>query len=69
MQYLNSWYTRGEHNVFFCEQVFQANHDPDTVVTNMLKMAVSAHYVRIKPQSWNNHIALRAEVYKGAASK
>ena len=52
-----------------CYQVFQGNHDPDTVVTNMLKMAVNAHYVRIKPQSWYNHIALRVEVYKGEASK
>lgn len=53
----------------FWLQVFQGNSDPDTVVTNMLKMAVNARYVRIKPQSWHNHIAIRAEVYKGAASK
>ena len=55
--------------IFFGLQVFQGNNDPDTVVTNMLKMAVNAHYVRIKPQSWHNHIALRAEVFKGEASK
>lgn len=35
----------------------------------MLKMAVNARYVRIKPQSWHNHIAMRVEVYKGEASK
>ena len=53
----------------FWLQVFQGNSDHDTVVTNMLKMAVNARYVRIKPQSWHNHIAIRAEVYKGAASE
>lgn len=35
----------------------------------MLKMAVNARYVRIKPQSWHNHIAMRVEVYKGEASE
>lgn len=53
---------------FGIAKVFQGNYDPNTVVTNMLKMAVNAHYVRIKPQSWHNHIALRAEVFKGEAS-
>ncbi|XP_078372679.1 uncharacterized protein LOC144656323 isoform X3 [Oculina patagonica] len=53
---------------FGIAKVFQGNNDPDTVVTNMLKMAVNAHYVRIKPQSWHNHIAMRVEVYKGEAS-
>ncbi|XP_068754571.1 uncharacterized protein [Montipora capricornis] len=52
---------------FGVAKVFQANNDPDTVVTNMLKMAVNAHYVKIKPQSWHNHIALRVEIYKGEA--
>lgn len=53
---------------FGIAKVFQGNSDPDTVVTNMLKMAVNARYVRIKPQSWHNHIAMRVEVYKGEAS-
>lgn len=53
---------------FGIAKVFQGNSDPDTVVTNMLKMAVNARYVRVKPQSWHNHIAMRVEVYKGEAS-
>lgn len=53
---------------FGIAKVFQGNSDPDTVVTNMLKMAVNARYLRIKPQSWHNHIAMRVEVYKGEAS-
>lgn len=68
--YMTLWYLLILYAIFcFWLQVFQGNNDPDTIVTNMLKMAVNAHYVRIKPQSWHNHIALRAEVYKGEASK
>lgn len=54
---------------WFMTQVFQGNTDAETTVTNHLKRAVNARYVRIKPQTWNNHIAMRIEVYKGEASK
>lgn len=54
---------------WFVMQVFQGNTDAETTVTNHLKRAVNARYARIKPQTWNNHIAMRVEVYKGEASK
>ena len=41
---------------------FNANSDRDTVVTNTFSPRV-ARYVRLYPQTWNVHIALRWEVY------
>eukprot|EP00058_Branchiostoma_floridae_P006901 XP_002592389.1 hypothetical protein BRAFLDRAFT_67254 [Branchiostoma floridae] len=42
--------------------VFPGNTDINTPVTNLLNYSVDARFVRFLPQSWNLHIAMRAEV-------
>lgn len=45
------------------DKVFTGNADRNTVVTHVLLQPITARYVQIKPKSWNNHIAMRAEFY------
>ncbi|XP_051914679.1 neuropilin-2a isoform X2 [Hippocampus zosterae] len=44
-------------------KVFHANTDPAEVVLNRIPQPVLARFVRIRPQSWRNGIALRFELY------
>ncbi|TRY66022.1 hypothetical protein DNTS_014111 [Danionella cerebrum] len=44
-------------------KVFHANADPSEVVLNRIPQPVLARFVRIRPQSWKNGIALRFELY------
>jgi len=44
-------------------QTFQANEDATEVVLNKIHSPVLARFVRIRPQSWHNGIALRLELY------
>ncbi|KAL1022354.1 hypothetical protein UPYG_G00025560 [Umbra pygmaea] len=44
-------------------KVFHANTDPSEVVLNRVPQPVLARFVRIRPQSWKNGIALRFELY------
>ncbi|XP_072674268.1 coagulation factor VIII isoform X1 [Canis lupus baileyi] len=43
-------------------KVFQGNRDSSTPVRNALEPPLVARYVRLHPQSWAHHIALRLEV-------
>ncbi|KTF84959.1 hypothetical protein cypCar_00043255, partial [Cyprinus carpio] len=43
--------------------VFYANVDPSEVVLNRIPQPVLARFVRIRPQTWKNGIALRFELY------
>lgn len=58
--------------LFLTSQIFHANTDPAEVVLNRVPQPVLARFVRIRPQSWKNGIALRFELYgcqiTGAAS-
>lgn len=44
-------------------KVFHANTDPSEVVLNRIPQPVLARFVRIRPQTWKNGIALRFELY------
>ncbi|XP_018580863.1 neuropilin-2-like isoform X1 [Scleropages formosus] len=44
-------------------KVFHANTDPSEVVLNRIPQPILARFVRIRPQSWKNGIALRFELY------
>ncbi|KAK9969615.1 hypothetical protein ABG768_027774, partial [Culter alburnus] len=44
-------------------KVFHANADPSEVVLNRIPQPVLARFVRIRPQTWKNGIALRFELY------
>ncbi|KAA0722745.1 Neuropilin-2 Vascular endothelial cell growth factor 165 receptor 2 [Triplophysa tibetana] len=44
-------------------EIFHANTDPSEVVLNRVPQPVLARFVRIRPQTWNNGIALRFELY------
>lgn len=44
-------------------QTFQANEDATEVVLNKIHSPVLTRFVRIRPQSWHNGIALRLELY------
>ena len=49
-----------------CPQLFTGNdptRDRDDVVTNDFDWPIAARFVRLNPQSWNNQIALRWEIY------
>ncbi|CAB1452822.1 unnamed protein product [Pleuronectes platessa] len=43
--------------------IFHANTDPAEVVLNRVPQPVLARFVRIRPQTWRNGIALRFELY------
>ncbi|XP_030641950.1 neuropilin-2b isoform X2 [Chanos chanos] len=45
------------------QKVFHANSDPTEVVLNRIPQPVLARFVRIRPQTWKNGIALRFELY------
>ncbi|XP_030635634.1 neuropilin-2a [Chanos chanos] len=44
-------------------KIFHANTDPSEVVLNRIPQPVLARFVRIRPQTWKNGIALRFELY------
>ncbi|XP_028281141.1 neuropilin-2a isoform X2 [Parambassis ranga] len=44
-------------------KTFHANTDPTEVVLNRVPQPVLARFVRIRPQTWKNGIALRFELY------
>ncbi|XP_030341334.1 neuropilin-2 isoform X6 [Strigops habroptila] len=44
-------------------KTFQANEDATEVVLNKIHSPVLTRFVRIRPQSWHNGIALRLELY------
>lgn len=44
-------------------QLFHANADATEVVLNRIPQPVLARFVRIRPQTWKNGIALRFELY------
>lgn len=48
---------------FSTPQIFHANTDPAEVVLNRVPQPVLARFVRIRPQTWRNGIALRFELY------
>ena len=43
-------------------QIFEGNWDSNTTVTHYFYAPVVAQYVRIKPQTWETHIAIRFEL-------
>ncbi|KAF3857212.1 hypothetical protein F7725_009071 [Dissostichus mawsoni] len=45
------------------ETIFHGNTDPTEVVLNRVPQPVLARFVRIRPQTWKNGIALRFELY------
>ena len=47
----------------FYLQLFVGNTDENTVVTNHFMGFIEAKKIRIHPQTWENTICLRAEVY------
>ena len=51
--------------IHFTLQVFKANNDSDSVVTNRLEVPILARFVRINPLAWNQlgSICLRLELY------
>lgn len=53
--------SRGNYIPDFSLQVFKANHDHQSPVTNTLEPPLFARFVRIHPRQWHNHIALRIE--------
>ena len=44
-------------------QVFHGNYDRFTVVKNKLHKPIITRYIRIRPETWQSHISLRAEFY------
>lgn len=46
-----------------CLQIFHGNTDATEVVLNRIPQPVLARFVRIRPQTWKNGIALRFELY------
>ena len=48
---------------FLIFQIFYGNRDSDTVVYNILKPPITAHFIQILPLEWHNHISLRIEIY------
>lgn len=51
--------------VFDFLQIFQANNDSDSVVTNTLSPSILARFIRVLPLEWNQleTICLRLELY------
>lgn len=47
----------------FLMQVYQANSDKASIVTNKFSSPRSAEWISIAPTSWSSCIALRLEVY------
>ena len=47
-------------NILVC-QVFQANSDRHTIVTNTFPRSVLASYIRVHPQLWYSWVSMRVE--------
>lgn len=60
---LNIIYEYYSMTYFSPYQIFHANTDPAEVVLNRVPQPVLARFVRIRPQTWRNGIALRFELY------
>ena len=45
------------------EGTFKANKDTSTAVGHILAPAIVCRYLRFTPVAWNQHIALRVEIY------
>ncbi|POI35723.1 hypothetical protein CIB84_000525 [Bambusicola thoracicus] len=58
----NGWTPNVDSNKEYL-QTFQANEDATEVVLNKIHSPVLTRFVRIRPQSWHNGIALRLELY------
>jgi hypothetical protein len=50
-------------DVFFYLQVFIGNSDTDTKVNHKLEPPIEARFIRLLPQTWNEHVSLRWELY------
>ena len=49
-----------------CPQLFTGNdptRDHETVATNEFDWPIAARFVRLNPQTWNNFITMRWEIY------
>ena len=46
-------------------KVFPGNNDQYTSVSHDLTYPIITRYIRIHPESWHNHTAMRAEFYGG----
>ncbi|KAL9968117.1 hypothetical protein ACROYT_G026449 [Oculina patagonica] len=46
---------------------FDGNQDSDTIVYHQLHPPINAHYIRLVPVAWHNHISMRMELYGCAA--
>ena len=49
-----------------CPQLFTGNdptRDLETVATNEFDWPIAARFVRLNPQTWNEHISLRWEIF------
>ncbi|XP_046963642.1 neurexin-4 isoform X2 [Vanessa cardui] len=44
-------------------QMFEGNHDGNTVVKNEFEVPIIAQYIRINPMRWRDKISMRVEVY------
>ncbi|XP_022809604.1 uncharacterized protein LOC111346591 [Stylophora pistillata] len=45
------------------DKEFPGNNDRDTIVFHGLNPPINARYVRFRPESWQNHISMRVELY------
>ncbi|EDO29609.1 predicted protein, partial [Nematostella vectensis] len=44
-------------------KVFQGNHDRNSKLSHILKPAIIARYIRVRPQAWHAHISMRVGLY------
>ena len=49
-------------------KVYTGNTDMDTQVDVTFDTPVEARYIRIYPQTWNNHMSMRADIVAGGSS-
>ena len=49
---------------YICPQVFEANNDTDTAVTQYLPEPISVKVIRIRPKEWESHIGMRFELLR-----
>ena len=50
-------------NYLFSSQVFTANTDRNTVITNTLNVPLVCRFIRVIPITWQSHISMRLELY------
>lgn len=50
------------------EGTFKANKDTKTAVGHILAPSIRCRFIRFMPVAWNQHIAMRAEVYGKTAA-